>query len=180
MSEGGSDEAIHASLFRMVRTRDAFSDNNDGVDSKVVDGRDKAGHEEKEAGLRLPSLFELRRRVDRFNPTGKSVVFASWPVQPHLQKYSCSLLTQISSLIRAVLSQEEGRCARHGRGAGCGGRESVRRAMAIAGRDEPRERSASVQDDRRLSGRQSRVVLAPVAGVKFVEASRPDRAQTKP
>ena len=64
MSEGGSDEAIHASLFRMVRTRDAFSDNNDGVDSKVVDGRDKAGHEEKEAGLRLPSLFELRRRVD--------------------------------------------------------------------------------------------------------------------
>src|ERR1700738_14518 len=69
---------------------------------------------------------------------------------------------------------------RHGRGAGCGGRESVRRAMAIAGRDEPRERSAAVQDDRRLSGRQSRVVLAPVAGVKFVEASRPDRAQTKP
>ena len=35
MSEGGSDEAIHASLFRMVRTRDAFSDNNDGVDSKA-------------------------------------------------------------------------------------------------------------------------------------------------
>jgi len=57
----------------MVRTRDAFSGNNDGVDSKVVDGRDKAGHEEKEAGLRLPSLFELRRQVDRFNPTGKSV-----------------------------------------------------------------------------------------------------------
>src|ERR1700731_3175965 len=114
------------------------------------------------------------------NPTGKSVVFASWPVQPHLQKYSCSLLTQISSLIRAVLSQEEGRCARHERGAGCGGRESVRRAMAVAGRDEPRERSASVQDDRRFSGRQSRVVLAPVAGVKFAEASRPDRAQTKP
>src|ERR1700687_5515321 len=32
---------------------------------------------------------------------------------------------------------------RHERGAGCGGRESVRRAMAIAGRDEPRERSAA-------------------------------------
>src|SRR6476620_9473860 len=29
-------------------------------------------------------------------------------------------------------------------------RESVRRARAIAGRDEPRERSASVQDDRRF------------------------------
>jgi len=38
----------------------------------------------------------------------------------------------------------------------------------------------SRQDDRRFSGRQSRVVLAPVAGVKFAEASRPDRAQTKP
>ena len=108
MSEGGSDEAIQTSLFRMVRTRDAFSGNNDGVDSKVVDGRDKAGHEEKEAGLRLPSLFELRRQVDRFNPTGKSVVFASWPVQPHLQKYSCSLLTQISSLIRTVSSHMRG------------------------------------------------------------------------
>src|SRR5260370_23240583 len=32
---------------------------------------------------------------------------------------------------------------RHERGAGCGGRESVRRAMAIAGRDEPRERNAA-------------------------------------
>ena len=52
-------------------------------------------------------------------------------------------------------------------------------AQAVAGRDEPRERSAGVQDDRRLSGRQSRVVLAPVAGVKFAEASRPDRALDK-
>ena len=42
--------------------------------------------------------------------------------------------------------------------------------IAIAGRDEPRERSASVRDDRRFSGRQSRVVLAPVAGVKLAEA----------
>src|SRR6266404_2161779 len=32
---------------------------------------------------------------------------------------------------------------RHGRGMGCGGREGVRRAKAIAGRDEPRERSAA-------------------------------------
>ena len=53
-------------------------------------------------------------------------------------------------------------------------------AQAVAGRDEPRERSASVQDDRRLSGRQSRVVLAPVAGVKSVEVRRPDRALYKP
>src|ERR1700676_5784632 len=40
----------------------------------------------------------------------------------------------------------------------------------VAGRDEPRERSASVQDDRRFSGRQSRVVLTPVAGAKLAEA----------
>src|ERR1700674_2105604 len=65
----------------------------------------------------------------------------------------------------------EGRIARrHERGAGCGGRKGVRRATAIAGRDEPRERSASVQDDRRSSGRQSRVVLTPVAGAKLAEA----------
>jgi hypothetical protein len=59
---------------------------------------------------------------------------------------------------------------RHERGTGCGGRESARRAMAIAGRDEPRERSASARDDRRFSGRQSRVVLTPVAGAKLAEA----------
>jgi hypothetical protein len=35
-------------------------------------------------------------------------LFSDFGVQPHLQKYSCSLLTQISSLIRAVLSQERG------------------------------------------------------------------------
>jgi hypothetical protein len=69
---------------------------------------------------------------------------------------------------------------RHERGAGCGGRESVRRAMAIAGRDEPRERVAARETIGAFRGRQSRVVLAPVAGVKFVEARRPDRAQTKP
>jgi hypothetical protein len=38
-------------------------------------------------------------------PDGLSVDF---PVQPPLQKYFCSRLTQISSLIRAVPSQERG------------------------------------------------------------------------
>jgi hypothetical protein len=33
------------------------------------------------------------------------------PVQPHLQKYFPSLLTQISSLSRAVLFRQEGRLA---------------------------------------------------------------------
>jgi hypothetical protein len=44
-----------------------------------------------------------------------------------------------------------------------------RRAVAVAGRVEPRERSAGAQDERRLSVRQNRVVPAPVAGVKSAE-----------
>jgi len=100
------------------------------------------------------------------------------PVQPHLQKYFRSRLTQITSISLTVSFHTEGRIARrHERGTGCGGRESARRAMAIAGRDEPRERSCGARDDRRFSGRQSRVVLAPVAGVKFAEARRPDRVR---
>ncbi len=92
------------------------------------------------------------------------------PVQPHLKKYFRSGLTQISNISPAVPSHRGAIARRHERGTGCGGRESVRRAMAIAGRGEPRDRSASVQDDRRLSGRQSRVVLTPVAGAKLAEA----------
>ena len=99
-------------------------------------------------------------------PFAKIFPFRPDPNQMHIH---CRLVPTRGAIAR-----------RHERGAGCGGRESVRHAMAIAGRDEPRERSASVQDDRRFSGRQSRVVLAPVAGVKFAEARRPDRAQTRP
>jgi hypothetical protein len=56
------------------------------------------------------------------------------PVQPLLQKYFSSRLTQITSLIRPVPSRQEGRIARrHERGAGCGGRESVRRARQSQG-----------------------------------------------
>jgi hypothetical protein len=59
---------------------------------------------------------------------------------------------------------------RHERGAGCGGRESVRRATAIAGRDEPRERCAACRMIGAFCVRQNRVVLAPIAGVKLAEA----------
>jgi hypothetical protein len=103
--------------------------------------------------------------------------FPKWPVQPPLQKYFRSCLTQITSISLTVSFHRGAIARRHERGAGCGGRESARRATAIAGRDEPRERSASARDDRRFSGRQSRVVLTPVAGVKFAEASRPDRVR---
>ena len=48
-------------------------------------------------------------------------------------------------------------------------RASARRA--VAGRVEPRERLAGAQDERRLSVRQNRVVLTPVAGAKPAVAS---------
>ena len=50
-----------------------------------------------------------------------------------------------------------------------------RRASAVAGRVEPRERSTGAQDERRLSVRQNRVVLTPVAGAKSAVAN-----QTRP
>src|SRR5207249_5064536 len=66
---------------------------------------------------------------------------------------------------------------RHGRGAGCGGRGSVRRCQGMAGRvDKARELTNGMQTDDAFRVRQSRVVLAPVAGVKSAEVSRPDRA----
>src|SRR3984893_7896498 len=50
-----------------------------------------------------------------------------------------------------------------------------RRAMAVAGRVEPRERLTGGRDERRLSVRQNRVVLTPVAGAKSAVAT-----QTRP
>ena len=66
--------------------------------------------------------------------------FPKWLVQPLLQKYFCFGPRQISSLIRAVSSQGGAIARRHERGAGCGGRESVRRCQGMAGRvDTARE-----------------------------------------
>src|SRR3979490_2431308 len=78
-------------------------------------------------------------------PDGQiSSCFTRLPVQPLLQKYFRSGLTQIRCISVTVSFRQEGRIARrHERGTGCGGRKGVRRAMAIAGRDEPRERSAA-------------------------------------
>src|SRR6266849_3874294 len=102
------------------------------------------------------------------------------PVQPCLQKYFPSRLTQITSISLAVSSLWRG-VSRSSRTRGGMRWTRERQARkAIAGRDEPRERSASVQDDRRFSGRQSRVVLAPVAGVKFAEAKSARPGPAKP
>jgi hypothetical protein len=54
-----------------------------------------------------------------------------------------------------------------------------RRAMAVAGRDEPRERFARAQDERRFSVRQNRVVLTPQRLAsslrRFCEPNRADK-----
>jgi len=65
------------------------------------------------------------------------------PVQPRLQKYFRSRLTQIKSITRAVPPHRGADRDRHGRGVGCGGRGSLGRALAIAGRVEPCERFAA-------------------------------------
>src|SRR5438046_1594605 len=110
-----------------------------------------------------------------------SSCFPKWLVQPLLQKYFAFGPRQISSLIRTVSSQGGVIARRHERGAGCGGRGSVRRCQGMAGRvDKAREPTNGTQTNDAFRGRQSRVVLAPVAGVKFAEASRPDRAWYKP
>src|SRR5258706_11986085 len=53
-------------------------------------------------------------------------------VQSRFEKYSCSLHTQITSISTAVSSPRGAYRDRHGRGMGCGGRSSVRRAGQTA------------------------------------------------
>jgi hypothetical protein len=103
-------------------------------------------------------------------------------VQSLCQKYSRSRLTQIKS-ITPPSHPTEGRIAI----VTDAGRDAVDAAALGARRDRrvgsfiwTCERSNGVLTNGDCSGRQSRVVLAPVAGVKFAEASRPDRALTKP
>jgi hypothetical protein len=69
-------------------------------------------------------------------------LFGDLAVQPSLQKYFRSRLTQIKTISIAVSSHRGAYRDRHGRGARCDGR-------------------GSVADERRRRGRRSRVVLAP-------------------
>ena len=109
-------------------------------------------------------------------------MFGRLPVQPLLQKYFRIPLTRIKSISFAIPSHTEGRFAIV-TDVGNGMRWTRQRWArdVMAGRaDKACERSNGVLTNGDCSGRQSRVVLAPVAGVKFAEASRPDRALTKP
>jgi hypothetical protein len=66
---------------------------------------------------------------------------------------------------------------RHGRGVGCGGREGVRRAVQSQG-EMNLVSDVWHADEQRLSVRQNRVVLTPVAGVKSAKVfSKPNRVR---
>jgi hypothetical protein len=93
------------------------------------------------------------------------------PVQSFLKKYFPSPFTQIKSISLAVPSHRGAYRDRHGRGAGCGGREDA-------------------ADEQRMRGRRSRVVLTPrrrrqVGGSNSADdgdkkARSPGRARRKP
>src|SRR4030081_2986163 len=65
--------------------------------------------------------------ADPFAPSGYGTdlpdgLFGSLAVQPPLQKYFCSRLTQINTISITVPPPRGAYRDRHGRGAGCGGR----------------------------------------------------------
>src|ERR1700682_2163616 len=73
----------------------------------------------------LPRAFQFRGcQACRWNPSADlpDGQITDFPVQPLLQKYFCSPLTQITSISPAVSSPTGAYRDRHGRGAGCGGR----------------------------------------------------------
>src|SRR5437016_318613 len=83
-------------------------------------------------------------------PTGKSLrVFRNGLSSAFCKNIFSFRPKQITSLIRTVPSRQEGRIARrHERGAGCGGRGSVRRCQGMAGRvDKARELTNGTQTD---------------------------------
>ena len=107
-----------------------------------------------------------------------SSCFADLPVQPLLQKYFPSRLTQITSKSLTVSFRSEGRS----RVVTSAGRDAVDAAASgdvrgwQGGSIKARELTNGTQTNDACCGLRSRVVLAPVAGVKFAEASRPNRA----
>jgi hypothetical protein len=72
-------------------------------------------------------------RLRQINPTGKSLPIIRNLVKPRNQKYFASRLTQITSKSNPSRPTRGAIARRHERGAGCGGRESVRRATQWQG-----------------------------------------------
>src|ERR1700686_4393038 len=88
-------------------------------------------------------------------------LFGETCVQPRLQKYSCSLLTQISSLIRAVLSQERG-------------------VAHVINPGWDAVDAGGTLDESCCCGRRSRVVLTPRRRRQVCEKKCRRRGQTSP
>ena len=90
-------------------------------------------------GVLMAKLFRL--------PDGQiSSCFVRLPVQSPLQKYFVSRLTQIRCISKSSSPDRGVFRDRHERGAGCGGRGSVRRCQGMAGRvDKARELTNGTQ-----------------------------------
>ena len=119
-----------------------------------------------------PNLLAIALRAP---PNFHSQINVICPVQPRLKKYSASPLPQITPTNPAIPSRLEGRWP----SSRTLGRVAVDAAASGAwwcwqGGPEVRERTQRA-DDWRGCVRQSRVVLAPVAGVKPAEERRPNR-----
>jgi hypothetical protein len=72
---------------------------------------------------------QLQRTGRLILPDGQISQSVDFPVQSSLQKYFASPFAR-SSFIDSPSRPTEGRCARHGRGAGCGGRFGAARRAA--------------------------------------------------
>jgi hypothetical protein len=94
-----------------------------------------------------------------------------WVASPGA-KYFSLRKSEIVVPFRTSRSHKRGVGHRHERWAGCGGRGSAGRASVIAGQVFACERSGSRKTSGAASGRQNRVVLAPVAGVKSAEVRK--------
>jgi hypothetical protein len=103
----------------------------------------------------LPAMANQIRTIElrQINPTGKSLLIFRNGVKTLLQKYFCFRLTQISSLIRPVLSRKRG--VAH---------------VTNVGRDAVDAGGAF--DERRRSVRRSRVVLTPRCWRQVCEKKR--------
>jgi hypothetical protein len=66
---------------------------------------------------------EFIQHLRQSSPTGKSLLIFRNYVKPENQKYSASLLTQISCSILPVYRDKRGDRDRHDRAVGCDGRE---------------------------------------------------------
>ena len=98
------------------------------------------------------------------------------PVQPSFKKYSAMLVGQIISTSLRHPVPQEGRWPSSQTLGWDAVDAAASGANEIAGQASVCERSTGAIDERRCGVRQSRVVLAPVAGVKLAEVHEPNRA----